>query len=146
MATATVLSSGFTLGACQDTMPSYDVDPLPTEKEPDRWTLIEGATLPVEAFGDNLVATDGLGRTLPGYEECGDRYGNRYVGLFYWLWHSNLRRDRDKGNYDVTKVLEKDPGSQTGSLPTIIGVNRSLAIIVQMMNMCFRSISIFSRS
>ncbi len=110
LASAALLSTGFALGACQDTMPSYDVDPLPTEKEPDRWTLIEGATLPVEAFGDNLVATDGLGRTLPSYEECGDRYGNRYVGLFYWLWHSDLRRDRDKGNYDVTKVLEKDPG------------------------------------
>lgn len=108
-AMVSLAASGLISAACSDTMPTHDVDPLPTEKEPDRWTLIEGVTLPVEAFGDNLVATDALGHTLPGYEECGPRYGNRYIGLFYWLWHHELRRDKDKGNYDVTKILAENP-------------------------------------
>ena len=102
-------TSAVAFSACNDTMPSHDIERQPT-KEPDRTEIMEGATAPVEAFGDNLVATDGLGRTLPGYEECGSQYGNRYVGLFYWLWHAELRRDRDRVNFDVTKVLQQDPG------------------------------------
>ena len=108
--TAALATTSLALAACDDTMPKCDPDPLPAEPEPDRTEILQGATAPVEAFGDNLVATDGLGRTLPGFDECGSRYGNRYVGLFYWLWHGDLRRDRDRSNYDISKILEKDPG------------------------------------
>lgn len=104
-----IVSVSLALTACADTMPSGNPDPLPGEKPEDRTLTIEGSVAPVEAFGDNLVATDALGRTLPGFEECGSRFGNRYVGLFYWLWHHDLRRDKDKGNYDITELLKKDP-------------------------------------
>lgn len=59
------------------------------------------------ALGDALVATDALGRALPGYDEAGPRRPGRYVGLFYWLWHGPLRNGT--GEFDISKVLEKEP-------------------------------------
>ena len=35
---------------------------------------------------DTWVATDSLGRELPGYEECGPIRKGKFVGLFYFLW------------------------------------------------------------
>lgn len=35
----------------------------------------------------NWVATDALGRKLPGYEEVGALRQDKYVGIFYWTWH-----------------------------------------------------------
>ena len=58
-----------------------------------------------------LSATDGLGRTLPmPGEVLGPRPG-RFVGMFYFLWHDNPRRQaagRD-GPYDIAKILARDP-------------------------------------
>ncbi len=39
-----------------------------------------------DLFSDTWVATDALGRQLPGYEECGPVRENRTVGIFYFLW------------------------------------------------------------
>lgn len=62
-----------------------------------------------EAMGDNLVATDALGRTLPTYEEAGD-VTNRHIGLFYWLWHGGLRNDSSNPlDYDNTLALAANP-------------------------------------
>lgn len=36
---------------------------------------------------DTWVATDALGRTLPGYAECGPRKTNRTVAMFYFVTH-----------------------------------------------------------
>ena len=50
----------------------------------------------------NLAATDALGRTLPeisGYKQ------DRYVGLFYFIWHTGGIDYR----YDVTKLLRTNP-------------------------------------
>ncbi|MEN8156978.1 MAG: PA14 domain-containing protein [Bacteroidota bacterium] len=44
----------------------------------------------LHAYADQWVATDQLGRILPDYNDCGDYRENRYVGLFYFLWHADI--------------------------------------------------------
>lgn len=41
---------------------------------------------------DTWVATDALGRTLPGYAECGPRKTNRTVAMFYFVTHNQNGR------------------------------------------------------
>lgn len=53
------------------------------------------------------VATDDLGRRLPTYAEVGDPKPNRWVGLFYWQWHSHLRA---WSSYNITEWLKTHPG------------------------------------
>ena len=53
---------------------------------------------------DNWVATDALGRKLPGYKECGPPRKDRYVGIFYFTWHQP-----GPGPYDITKILADNP-------------------------------------
>ena len=48
-------------------------------------------TVQLKAYGDLWAATDALGRILPGHDECGDYRKDKYVGMFYWLWHANGR-------------------------------------------------------
>lgn len=56
------------------------------------------------------VATDAIGRTLPTFSETGPSKSNRYVGLFYWLWHGKLRSTAtNPDSINVTKVLSVDP-------------------------------------
>lgn len=40
-------------------------------------------------YGNGLPATDALGRTLPDAEQVGAPR-QKYVGLFYWTWHTNF--------------------------------------------------------
>ena len=56
----------------------------------------------------NWVATDDLGRRLPSYADVGDPKPNRWVGLFYFQWHSKLRCLPDA--YNVTEYLKAHPG------------------------------------
>ena len=56
---------------------------------------------------DTWVATDALGRTLPGYAECGPRKTNRTVAMFYFVTH-NQNGAKD-GPYYVTEILKADP-------------------------------------
>ena len=53
-----------------------------------------------------LAATDGLGRSLPGYAQTGPSKPNRWVGLFYWQWHGDDRWGKD---YDMTEFLKTHP-------------------------------------
>lgn len=55
----------------------------------------------------NITATDALGRKLPTYGEAGDASGKKFVGLFYWTWHTQLSRGK-KAN-DVSKILAEFP-------------------------------------
>jgi hypothetical protein len=60
-------------------------------------------------------ATDGLGRRLPvaGDPQIRPVRSDRFVGMFYFLWHDNpggKRHDGD-GPYDVSKILARDPGA-----------------------------------
>jgi len=59
-----------------------------------------------DLYPDTWVATDALGRQLPGYDQCGGPKKNKTVGLFYFLW---LGRHGTKGPFDITKILRKDP-------------------------------------
>ena len=50
---------------------------------------------------DTWSATDGLGRTLPGYDEAGPPRKGKFVGIFYFLWLGEHGTD---GPYDVSKI------------------------------------------
>lgn len=58
---------------------------------------------------DTWVATDALGRSLPGYDECGPRKGDRVVGMFYFMTLNN--NGASDGPFDVTKILAADPAN-----------------------------------
>jgi hypothetical protein len=53
-----------------------------------------------------LVATDALGRSLPGFEQTGPPKPDRWVGLFYWQWHGD---DRFMKDYNMTDFLQTHP-------------------------------------
>ncbi|MFT5130804.1 MAG: hypothetical protein ACI8W8_004435 [Rhodothermales bacterium] len=57
---------------------------------------------------DNWVATDALGRSLPGHKETGDRRAEKYVGLFYFVWVGN----HTQKVYDISKILEEQDESK----------------------------------
>lgn len=53
----------------------------------------------------NWVATDGAGRTLPVYSDTGPYKPNKYVGIFYFLWHGQYN---DKDVYDISVLTRKN--------------------------------------
>lgn len=53
---------------------------------------------------DHWVATDALGRVLPGHSETGNRRAGKFVGVFYFVWNGN----HSQKVYDISKIL-KDP-------------------------------------
>lgn len=59
-----------------------------------------------DIFADTWVATDGAGRRLPGIKECGPLKPDKWVGIFYWTWHTPDRR----GPNDNTKILAQAAG------------------------------------
>ena len=59
-----------------------------------------------DVYSDTWVATDALGRELPGFEECGPPRENRFVGMFYFL--CNIY-DGPEPPRDVTRILAADP-------------------------------------
>ena len=56
-------------------------------------------------------ATDALGRKLPTVNDAGPSRPDRYVGLFYFLWHNQRGGNSPhwNGPYDVAKILGRDP-------------------------------------
>lgn len=60
-----------------------------------------------EVKPDSWVAVDGLGRTLPTYEEVGDRDNEKFVGMFYWIWHYKFAAGFPARN--VTEILRTCP-------------------------------------
>ena len=51
--------------------------------------LAASYTALAQNYGNGLPATDALGRRLPLSDEAGTPR-KRYVGLFYWTWHTNF--------------------------------------------------------
>ena len=43
---------------------------------------------------DTWTAVDGLGRTLPTFEEVGEKRQEKFVGMFYWTWHYHHAQNR----------------------------------------------------
>ena len=64
------------------------------------------AAPPWDTWSDTWVATDALGRSLPGREQVGPPRTNKWVGIFYFLW---LGRHGDAGPFDISKILAADP-------------------------------------
>jgi hypothetical protein len=54
-----------------------------------------------DVFADTWVAVDGAGRKAPGFRECGPVKKDKWVGIFYWTWHTASRR----APHDNTKIL-----------------------------------------
>ena len=57
---------------------------------------------------DTWVATDGAGRDLPGFAECGPPRCGRSVGLFYFICNNHDGPDAPR---DVTKMLAANPAN-----------------------------------
>lgn len=55
---------------------------------------------------DTWVATDSLGRQLPGFQDAGPARPDRFVGAFYFLW---LGAHTNGGPFDITRILAQDP-------------------------------------
>ena len=74
--------------------------------------VIENESYYRDLYSDTWVATDGVGREMPDYEEVGPvkKDQRRVVGIFYITWHTqNLANQRQPYEADVTKILAKDP-------------------------------------
>ena len=57
---------------------------------------------------DHWVATDALGRKLPAFEEAGPLKQDKYVGMFYWTWHTDgLAKFSPVMN--CTEILKNNP-------------------------------------
>jgi hypothetical protein len=63
-----------------------------------------------DVFSDTWAATDALGRSLPGWEECGAPRANRSVGNFYFICHTGEARYRAESNRLMIAVLRADVG------------------------------------
>ena len=68
-----------------------------------------------DLYADTWVATDGVGRTMPGVEEVGPvKTGQRRVtGIFYITWHADsCHAGTPPYTGDVTKILKGDPSAR----------------------------------
>lgn len=59
-------------------------------------------------YSSNLPATDALGRSLPGYEEVGELKEDKFVGIFYWTWHTQQSNNSVKA-FNASEILKKKP-------------------------------------
>ena len=57
--------------------------------------------------GISAIATDAVGRTLPGYQQVGAPKKDKFVGLFYWTWHT--QQSKNNPPFNVTEYLSRDP-------------------------------------
>ncbi len=75
--------------------------------------LVCTAVLPCTAAATGAVkpstwaATDGLGRTLSQYDSVGGEKQDRFVGMFYWIWHYPWIKDWEP--LTTGSVLDKYP-------------------------------------
>ncbi|MBQ6119705.1 MAG: hypothetical protein IJK98_10765 [Clostridia bacterium] len=62
---------------------------------------------PADIRPDTWAAVDGLGRTLPLKGEVRERNDRKFVGMFYWIWHTNFARSLAAKN--ATEILAEHP-------------------------------------
>lgn len=72
------------------------------------WGPAPAVAVPGDILSDTWVATDALGRTVPGFNTCGPVRPDRWVGIFYWTWHIPGRG----GPFDNTKILAEARGGK----------------------------------
>jgi hypothetical protein len=68
-----------------------------------------------DIYPDTWVATDALGRTMPGFQDAGPVKNDqrRIVGIFYITWQTQGLADLPKPyNADVSKILKADPAAR----------------------------------
>lgn len=83
-----------------------------TPASPEGQVLTEdGKSPPILIRNYNEVAIDALGRSLPTSEEAGLPQANKYVGLFYSLWTSELSAAIDNAKALACDPLNPDHGS-----------------------------------
>lgn len=63
-----------------------------------------------DTMPDTWTATDALGRTVPGFAECGPPRADRTVAMFYFLWLGPHARG---GPYDISKILDQNPAAMS---------------------------------
>jgi len=64
----------------------------------------------LQNFGYGLPATDALGRKLPEHQETGNVKKDKFVGLFYWTWHT--QPGVKSPPFNVTEYLARDPSAK----------------------------------
>jgi hypothetical protein len=65
---------------------------------------------PTVAYGNDWVATDAIGRSLPDYNAVGGQRAERYIGMFYWLWHPYIRLKPGQQK-TTTQLIQENPNS-----------------------------------
>ena len=74
------------------------------------WMLSTGiCQAQLHRYTATLPATDALGRVLPTSEEVKAERPDRFVGLFYWTWHTNFANMTEP--FDVTRFLQEHPSA-----------------------------------
>ena len=73
--------------------------------------LMTALTAAADLMPDTWAATDGLGRSLPLFDETGAPRTNRTVAVLYSAWHEDLFHDNRfaDGPFDLTRILKADP-------------------------------------
>jgi len=61
---------------------------------------------------DFWTATDNLGRTIPTAQEVGETRTGKYVGIFYWTWHTDAIADFSPV-INISRILKQDPSAAT---------------------------------
>lgn len=59
-------------------------------------------------YSTGLPATDALGRKLPTEKEVGASKKDKYVGIFYWTWHTQQSQNSE-APYNVPEILMEKP-------------------------------------
>jgi hypothetical protein len=80
------------------------------------YTVTGGVTKPPSNNpGVPWPATDALGRSLPLVDELPAPRTDKFVGIFYFLWHNNRggKSPHWQGPYDISKILQKDSKALT---------------------------------
>jgi hypothetical protein len=71
---------------------------LPNPSSPTAW----------DTMSDTWAATDALGRVLPTAAQTGPPRPDRWIGVFYFLWHGP---HISGGPYNISEILQQDPGA-----------------------------------
>jgi len=63
--------------------------------------IAQAAVTDWDVKSDTWTATDTLGRTLPGYAQCGPVKKDKTIGIFYFIWQG---QHGVVGPYDISKI------------------------------------------